>query len=577
MKTSNSFQFNMRKNIITALKPCKFLESSSDLLEFYLHNPNPSQELIAKFAKEKGLHYEFVEKYAKEKERNEQTQMNIINMKYGIKYNRPAENLVREYENTFDNTFVLGLDLNEELIPKKRKFKQDAIPSNVTWKDVNPKIISDLDEYLSNDPKGIIEVKGMNTLVSLMKKETKLENKQYLLTILSNTTYVPAIDRFMHLQGTNFLSEWINEIKEKIEKSDKFEKNEKYPLALDILHLILNISNKLPITVSDLKISKIGKKINKLGKCITDKQIKLRCETMVIRWKKLISDLKEEKKTFKTKESKPINNVDEKMEMSNSSINVNTSNSTTNSYTSKTVYQSSQSGTNKITPTRGNEYQNSTSSHNSTHLYKKRDRREYESNYYDANDEKQLKRTKYEKSNHSTQNFKYNKDKNSNFKEKKNLKGILKKNIDNDKNSKKKIKIRWENDNRIEKVKIFKLTDEPNASEVTEEEFEKIQQEILKNPHRVFEDMRDMRSREINMEKENINKVREKSNKTKEMLYQMIPRLPFTVLYELKLDDNDFQLAESLESLEKDEIKSIIQKTFAVKYFRVNNNSNLGL
>ena len=57
----------------------------------------------------------------------------------------------------------------------------------------------------------------------------------------------------------------------------------------------------------------------------------------------------------------------------------------------------------------------------------------------------------------------------------------------------------------------------------------------------------------------------------------MIPRLPFTVLYELKLDDNDFQLAESLESLEKDEIKSIIQKTFAVKYFRVNNNSNLGL
>ena len=54
----------------------------------------------------------------------------------------------------------------------------------------------------------------------------------------------------------------------------------------------------------------------------------------------------------------------------------------------------------------------------------------------------------------------------------------------------------------------------------------------------------------------------------------MIPRLPFRVLYEISLDDNDYQLAESIESLEKEEINSTIQKTFAVKYFRVNYNHN---
>ena len=102
-------------------------------------------------------------------------------------------------------------------------------------------------------------------------------------------------------------------------------------------------------------------------------------------------------------------------------------------------------------------------------------------------------------------------------------KGILKNNPE--KKMKKKRRIRWENEVKIEKVKIFKLTDEPNAPEISEEEYDKIQQEILKNPNRAIEDMRDMRSREVNMEKENMNRVREKSNKTKELLIQMIPKI----------------------------------------------------
>jgi hypothetical protein len=90
----------------------------------------------------------------------------------------------------------------------------------------------------------------------------------------------------------------------------------------------------------------------------------------------------------------------------------------------------------------------------------------------------------------------------------------------------KKIRIRWEMEERLEKVKIFKLTDEVEAPAVTEEEYQKIQIEILKNPNYKF--LNDMRSKEINMEKENLSKAREKNKATKDILYKMIPSMPWT-------------------------------------------------
>ena len=48
----------------------------------------------------------------------------------------------------------------------------------------------------------------------------------------------------------------------------------------------------------DLKISKIGKKINKLGKSISsERPIKYKCEELVVRWKKMIENLKDKKRT----------------------------------------------------------------------------------------------------------------------------------------------------------------------------------------------------------------------------------------------------------------------------------------
>lgn len=85
--------------------------------------------------------------------------------------------------------------------------------------------------------------------------------------------------------------------------------------------------------------------------------------------------------------------------------------------------------------------------------------------------------------------------------------------------------LRWEPESRIEKVKIFKLIDEPNAPAITEEEYQKIQIEILKNPNYKF--LEDMRSKEVNMEKENINKARDKSKYAQDILNKMIPQMPW--------------------------------------------------
>lgn len=51
----------------------------------------------------------------------------------------------------------------------------------------------------------------------------------------------------------------------------------------------------------------------------------------------------------------------------------------------------------------------------------------------------------------------------------------------------------------MEKVKIFKMTDQPNAPEISEEEYENIQQEVSKNPQKYR--IEEMRERDIKMDK----------------------------------------------------------------------------
>jgi hypothetical protein len=139
---------------------------------------------------------------------------------------------------------------------------------------------------------------------------------------------------------------------------------------------------------------------------------------------------------------------------------------------------------------------------------------------------------------------------------------------------------RWEPESKLEKVKIFKQLDEPNAAAVTDEEYHKIQTEILKNPN--YKYLEDMRSREVNMEKEGIGKARDKFKINRELLCKMVPqvqwRRPIGKFIYLNLELKAFQ--ENLEnenirgteSTEKGIINSLIGKILGVTYFRVNSN-----
>lgn len=124
---------------------------------------------------------------------------------------------------------------------------------------------------------------------------------------------------------------------------------------------------------------------------------------------------------------------------------------------------------------------------------------------------------------------------------------------------------------RIERVKIFKMTDEPNAPALSEEEYQKIQQEILKNPHNSF--TMDLRMREVTMEKDYMSKVREKSKNAKDILFRMIPQMPWRRPYEIKIPINENiecenNIYKGSESEEKLIIESLCKKILGVTYFR---------
>jgi len=138
----------------------------------------------------------------------------------------------------------------------------------------------------------------------------------------------------------------------------------------------------------------------------------------------------------------------------------------------------------------------------------------------------------------------------------------------------KRIKVKWESESRIEKVKIFKMIDEPEQPAITEEEYHKIQMEILKNPN--YKYSTDMRSKEVNMEKDIMSKARERSKKVKDSLHHMVPQISWRRPYDLKpvnqieISEGDFTHTNTKgsESEEKQIINSLCQKILSVTYFR---------
>jgi hypothetical protein len=197
-------------------------------------------------------------------------------MKFGLSYIRPTDEDIRDYERVVERSLEtsytmgneFGIDISELMstnIPKKMKSE----------KDVNP----------------VTDAKGMSSLVAQMKREARLDSRLHISAVLTKTTDEFSLNRFNQMQGAGVLAEWVSEYKDRIEHDDKVD-----PKVYELLTNILDFTEKLPISMTELKNSGIGKKINKLGKCIGDRVIKTKCEFLVDKWKRMIEDLKSKKK-----------------------------------------------------------------------------------------------------------------------------------------------------------------------------------------------------------------------------------------------------------------------------------------
>ena len=107
------------------------------------------------------------------------------------------------------------------------------------------------------------------------------------------------------------------------------------------------------------------------------------------------------------------------------------------------------------------------------------------------------------------------------------------------------------NDLNLTEVKIFKSTDEPNAPDITTEEYMKIQEEVRKNPH-IFK-VEEIRKKEITMD---INQQKE-------------PEIEWSFPQKIKLDkDIELELnEEGKESKEKKYIQDFCDGQLRVRYF----------
>jgi len=143
-------------------------------------------------------------------------------------------------------------------------------------------------------PNGITDTKLINSLILFMKKDLKLEVKHEISITLARTTNSVVLVRFLEFQGAEILSNWLHDIKEKIQDLPNSTNSQNY--LNNILLNLLIFCERLNISLKDLKFSKIGKEVNKIAKLNLDnKEIHSKCVGLVNKWKKIVEETKEKK------------------------------------------------------------------------------------------------------------------------------------------------------------------------------------------------------------------------------------------------------------------------------------------
>ena len=143
---------------------------------------------------------------------------------------------------------------------------------------------------------GLTETRWVGKYVELMRETKNREGRDYLLKVLFNTpqTDKATLSRFIQLGGVEILGDWIHEHKDSIEQED-----------IQIVHSCLSCLNKISINTEILGKTQIGKTVNKLAKHF-DPSIQAKSNTIVSKWKKMVSEQDDPKKLQNPKKETKI-------------------------------------------------------------------------------------------------------------------------------------------------------------------------------------------------------------------------------------------------------------------------------
>ena len=162
----------------------------------------------------------------------------------------------------------------------KKKSKKDKKES---------KISSIPEDSIEMSQEFITTVTQLQSFINKMPKcytiSSRLNATKNLLNIKNNELYQKCIE----LKGLSILSKWLKEYKTSVQDGTDLTRDEEF-----IVNNIIHLCDRIHLSINDLKISKIGKSINSLGKVLPEScSVKKHCEDIVAKWRKMIESNEE--------------------------------------------------------------------------------------------------------------------------------------------------------------------------------------------------------------------------------------------------------------------------------------------
>ena len=177
------------------------------------------------------------------------------------------------------------------------------------------------EKVVYNNPEDSVEmtleiISTVTQLQSFIKKlpkchtiSSRLTATKNLLEIRNNELYQKCIE----LKGLSYLSSWLKEYKKSVVGGTDLTRDEEF-----IVINIIDLCERIHLSINDLKTSKIGKSINSLGKALPqDNNVRKHCEEIVSKWREMIDSNEAEN------EDNNLENIEDINYMNSSSISGN--------------------------------------------------------------------------------------------------------------------------------------------------------------------------------------------------------------------------------------------------------------